>query len=500
MSLDRPWALALLAVPVLLLWLRLRAARPREAEASSLLVWSKVSPSDTLPAKPRPPLAAWIEALGAALIALGLAGPRGAGEGPEQKTRILLDHSASMHAKGPDGKSRLDAYFALYPADRVREEMAGAARYDEKDPAVAVPSMLRSEKERDQDRRIVLVTDHRWSQFPDDPPYLRTIGLGAPCFNAGITTASGVPLPDGRWRLFLTVEAFGAPGPVEGTLSLGKDASKITVQPGRPLEVVREVPSGASEARVTFKGDALPEDDSVLLWTAGGHAVSGHLEGVPENSPLVAALQAAGAKFPPRGAPEELKGPWSGGIHLLGDSVSVAVSWKSSDSGTFVKGEGVCTTGDGLMKDVHVDPSSTLGRRVGTCPTGPILKVLMVDQDGPLATVFTMVSHISVQHEDTVVHLGFVPGGTWVERDPSFVVFAKNLVEYAAGGPARIEATGLLDAKETREAAEGETFGDIKAAFEEAARPDPSSRASFAFPLLLAGALLLGSAWIAGRF
>ena len=88
---------------------------------------------------------------------------------------------------------------------------------------------------------------------------------------------------------------------------------------------------------------------------------------------------------------------------------------------------------------------------------------------------------------------------TWVERDPSFVVFAQNLVEYAAGGPARIEATGVLDARETREAAEGETFGDLKQALEEASLPDPAARASLAFGVMAAGAALLAAAWFLQR-
>ena len=93
------------------------------------------------------------------------------------------------------------------------------------------------------------------------------------------------------------------------------------------------------------------------------------------------------------------------------------------------------------------------------------------------------------------MYFAFQPGGTWAERDPSFVVFAKNLVEYAAGGPARIEATGVLDPEETREAAEGEAFGDLRKALEEAQAPDPATRRPWAVEFLAAGAALLLAAW-----
>lgn len=101
MSFEHPLALALLVVPAILLWLRRRADRPRAAEASSLLVWDRVSPSDTVPERPRPPLAAWIEAAGAALLVVGMAGPRGAVEAGPGTVLILLDTSASMSAKRP---------------------------------------------------------------------------------------------------------------------------------------------------------------------------------------------------------------------------------------------------------------------------------------------------------------------------------------------------------------------------------------------------------------
>lgn len=481
MSLDRPWALALLAVPVVLLWLRLRAARPREAEASSLLVWAKVSPSDTLPAKPRPPLAAWIEAAGAALIVLGLAGPTGSAPAvapPE----VVIDWTPSMGVHRSDGNELRGGALSDFAG-----LAAGGTRFGYIEKGLhfprEVPARLTAGK------RLVLVSDHRVPEFPDDPPRLRTVGVGSHCFNAGITAASGIPLPDGRWRLFLTVEAFGAPGPVEGTLTLGSNASKVTVQPGHPLEVVREVAVGTSEARIGFKGDALEEDDAVSLKPAGGRTVTCF----PNDTglvPLLKALEAAGAIVPwARVGGGGSQPPFQLGVSS--EVREVLIQFTGDLQGPIVKGADVVATEHVLANGVHVDPSSTLGARTGTpTPGTPVL----ADRDGPLVTTR------EEGPNRTWASFGFKPGGTWVERDPSFVVFAKNLVEYAAGGPVRIEATGVLDPKETREAAEGETFGDIAEALREASGPDPSSRSSWAIPLLLAGALLLAAAWFARSY
>jgi hypothetical protein len=390
-SLDRPWALALLAVPVLLLWLRLRAARPREAEASSLLVWSKVSQNDTQAARPRPPVSAWIEALGAAALALGLAGP-GTGGTP--------------------------------------------------------------------------------TPLPGSSPPPKAGG-----FNAGITVASGAPLPDGRWRLYLCVEAFGAPGPVEGTLSIGDVRETVTVAPGTPLDLVRDVPAGAAGARIEFKGDVLAEDDGVATSRLGGARVV--LGAARQDDPLARALLAAGAELS-RGGRRPLYLGLDGGDH--GRNIDIAVPLPLQEAGPELRGATVVASEDPLVRDVHVDPTATLGRRSGEAEGE---RPLLLDKDGPLAMVSGVGNSLRLS-------LAFIPGGTWVERDPSFVVFAKNLVEYAAGGPARVEATGVLSSAKTREAAEGTAPADDPV-------PSGSPRVSWAFHLLMAGALLLAAAWLALR-
>jgi hypothetical protein len=486
-SLDRPWALALLVVPVVLLWLRLRAARPREAEASSLLVWAKVSPSDTPSAKPRPPIAAWIEALGAAAVVLGAAGPFLEGTLPRSHVLVIRDTSPSMYtrAENPSGgdRNRLGVACAAQASTGISSQGPG-----EKDPVPAAIAASATEP-------VVVITDHRLPGLEDVPGRLRVIGIGKPTFNAGITAASGVPLPDGRWRLFLALEAFGVPGPVEGKLRIGAPEESITVAPGRPLEIVRDVPAGAAEARIEFKGDALAEDDIVAVKAVGGLQV--HCFPVDSGTWLVSmvrAMAAAGADV--QGGP----GGWESsrpGIRIWSESKHLYVRTLKGDEGAVVNGTNVSLTTHALARDVRVDPSSTLGRRIASEEQRGV--PVMVGLDGALVSVEEDMDGFTDGKKTTVVNVGFEPGGTWVERDPSFVVFAKNLVDYAAGGPARIEATGVLSSAETREAAEGETFGDIRAAFEEARRPDPAARASWAFALLLAGAVLLGAAWIALR-
>ena len=256
---------------------------------------------------------------------------------------------------------------------------------------------------------------------------------------------------------------------------------------------MREVAAGAKEARVEFPGDAMGEDDRVALRPRGGRSVSVEVPGELRGTPLVRALEAAGA--------EATDGEGEA-IHLLGREAGPGppstrfpgprVLCPRDAPGEDVLGESVVVGSHALVRDVHVDPTAILGKRAGTLQEG---ETLLADSKGPLVTVVTMAAPLDYPE----VRFGFLPGGTWVERDPSFVVFARNLVEHAAGGPARIEAEGILDPEETEEAAGGESFGDLRQALEEARLPDPSTRASWAPALLAAGAALLVAAWLATR-
>ena len=483
MTLDRPWALALLAVPIVLLWLRLRDARPREAEASSLLVWRRVAPADAAPSRPRPPLAAWIEAAGAALLVLGLADPGTEGPAPSS-VRALVDASPSMQARGADGRTRLEAVRAAISAGAVVEEAA--------DLEGRLPGALAA------GGPLVVVTDRRLSAFPDDPPRLAVVGVGERGFNAGITAGSGEPAGEGRWRLFLTVEAHGAPGPVEGRFLIGESSESITLTPGTPLALVREVPSRVAEASIAFPGDRLPSDDRVVLTAKGGELVEGMHPAYLRDSALPRALAAAGAELEwmTGGEPEILLRPAGS------EETALAVRLPShleAAAGPDVSGAAVVAAAHPLVRDVRIDPASTLGRRQGglvKIPAGA--DTLLSDGDGPLVLLESSSAHFGEGPRAGVVLL-FLPGGTWVERDPSFVVFAKNLVDFAAGGPARVEATGVLDPDETREAAEGEAFGDLAEALDAARRPDPAARMSIAPYLFAAAAAALAAAWWLAR-
>ncbi len=474
MILGRPWALLLLAVPVLLLWLRLRAQRPREAEASSLLVWKKVSAGEAAPTRPRPPLSAWLEAAGVLLLVVGAADPANPAPAPAA-VRVLLDTSPSMNAKRPDGKTRLEYAHSLLGGVDVRESRE-AERNLPALLAVGVP--------------LVVVTDHRLAEFPDDPPRLRVVGVGAPGFNAGITAASGELVRDGKWSLFLVLEAYGAAGPVEATLSGVGDRRTVTMTPGHPLDLTLDLDEPRFPrpfpASLAASGDVLDADDGLLFFPPGlgGGQVAAEVPERPELDALARALEASGARVG-RTSAEAAADARVGRIRLnLPESVG----------GEEVPGSSVVATDHPLVRGVQVDPAVTLGKRAGTVPVGiPIL----VDGKGPLATVEPGVPDRE-EIAPVTVHLAFLPGGSWVDRDPSFVVFVKNLVEHAGFGPPWI-STGVRSPVETREAAEGEAFGDLAMALEEARRPDPAGRTSTAAVLLFAAAGLLAAAWWCGR-
>ncbi len=483
MSLEHPLALVLLAVPAVLLWLRARAARPRDAEASSLLVWQRVSPVDTVPERPQPPLAAWIEAAGAALLVLGMAGPRGpAGEGPAT-VRVLLDTSASMSAKRPDGRTRIETARAIVAEYHTAVHVEVR---ESEDPASELAIWTAGGPP------VVVVTDRRLPNHGDDPPRLRVVGLGDRGFNAGITAISGVPLADGKWRLFLAIEAHGGGSVAGGTLRIDGKETAITLTPGRPLEVVREVPKGEFLAGLDFPGDVLAKDDIASVSPFGGARVVLDRDPDPRLDALARALLAAGAeggrvRSGPPGLYLRRSGPDAFDLAPQGE---VDLSIPAAADGADAMGREVVSTGEELVKDVRIDPSVTMGRRGDGGPSSA--RVLLSDGEGPLAWLADRPGGVSVR-------FGFVPGGSWVERDPSFVVFARNVVEYAALGPPRLIAEAVQNPRETREAAEGETFGDLRLAIEEASRPDPASRVSYAFALLLAGAAALAAAWLAMR-
>jgi hypothetical protein len=388
-----------------------------------------------------------------------------------------------MSARRPDGRTRLEAARALvaeYQTD-VHVDVRGSA-----DLARDLPPLLAAGPP------VVVATDHRLPGYGDDPPRLRIAGFGSPGFNAGITGVSGGPLPDGTWRALLTIEAHGGPGPAEGTLRIGGVESSITLSPGRPAEVVREVPKGDFLAGLDFPGDVLGKDDTASVAGFGGARVA--LDRDPDSrlDPLVRALEAAGAE-----AGRTRPGP--PGIHLVRTGTDrddlthqgeIDLAIPAAAGGKDVLGATAIASEETLVKEVRIDPSGTMGIR-GDCGP-PSARVLLSDGDGPLVWLEDRPGGI-------VVQFAFVPGGTWVDRDPSFVVLARNVVEYAALGPPRLVAEATQDPAETREAAEGETFGDLKAAIEEARRPDPASRTSYAVLLLMAGGGALAVAWMAMR-
>jgi hypothetical protein len=470
-TLGRAWALALLVLPAILLWLRFRAARPRAAEASSLLVWRKVSPAGEPAGRPRPPWSAWVEAAGAVLVVLALADPAVHAAAPGE-VRVLLDTSPSMHATDGEGRTRLEAARDIVLKYDTMIQESGR-------PEADLPAILAAGSP------VVVVTDHRLPGFEDDPPRLRIVGIGGGGFNAGITAAVGEPAGEGRWNLFLTIEAHGGSGPVEGTLEMMRvdgGPERITLLPGRPLEMTRVVQGDTVLGELSFPGDTWSFDDHLICAAEPvlPVVVRGDRDGPA--GPWIRALEAAGAG-------QGGGGTGDGIVSLATDAPSgnrvVTFRLPLDAAGGEVAGEGVVAADHHLVRDVRVDPSVLVGRRGALSPAG---EVLLADSEGPL---------LAYRGDTGVVEFGFLPGGTWVERDPSFVVLAKNFVDRLSGGPPRLEG-GHWDPRETAEAV-GESFGDLDAALREAALPDPAARTPLAVMLLLAGGVLLAGAWLGAR-
>ncbi|MHC4923516.1 MAG: BatA domain-containing protein [Planctomycetota bacterium] len=467
MTWERPALLVLLALVPILLWLRSRARRPRVAEASSLLVWRQVAHENPPPVTAHPPISSVLEAIAVALLVVGIAGPGLAVKRENAPLRAILDVSPSMKARGSDGVSFEDRA-------RAAAEAAGLTIVEAAQPLRVLPA----------EGPCLVLTDGVLDGLSSNSGRVRSIGFGERVLNAGILAASGVVLVGDRVQLHFVVAAHGGSGPVEAMLRLGRVSRRLTLQPGVPAEVVVEEylagGGGGFEAQLLLKGDAMPGDDRVIVRRVGGGAVT--FLGAAE--PLSQALRAAGATEtrPGDGVNVVLRGP--------GRTLKVLAMKGKGES---VAGRDVSGSSHPLMRGVRIDPQVTLGNRNARLEPGS--EVLLAAGGEPLMTFGNFPSGASERVAGLT--MGFHPGGTWVTNDPSFVVFAQNLVEWCAGGPDRIECLGLLDPAETRTS--GSTYGDVAAAAADLRRPDSGDQRPLAFPLLLVGALALGAAWLLER-
>lgn len=297
--------LALLAVPAIVaLHLFRRRFRPRVV--SALFLWAdedRTPMSGRRRDKLRTSVSLACELLAAILLALVLAGPRGCDGARGVHVVVCLDGSASMDARGADGRSaheegadlvreRVEALprgsrvslVASGPRPRV---LAGPAAYPEEAlgalerwrptaarhdlaPALALGLQLAG------GGTVLLVTDR---YAPDEaPPEVEIAAVGEPLDNVSIASATRTAARvEGarRERVFVTLASHAVVPKTVRTTLVGADgaqlapASDVELAPGARASLAFDLPDGAPSVEVRVEvqpgADALAIDDRAFL-------------------------------------------------------------------------------------------------------------------------------------------------------------------------------------------------------------------------------------------
>ncbi|MBL8861427.1 MAG: VWA domain-containing protein [Planctomycetes bacterium] len=293
--------LALLAIPAIVaLHLFRRRFRPRVV--SALFLWADEDRTPVAGRKRdrlRASTSLWLEVLAAALLALLLAGPRGCQGARGEHLVVALDGSASMEARGADGRTaRAEA--AELVAERIRalprgsrvsivasgprpRTVAGPAAFPEEAqaalagwhpsasrhdvaPAIALAQQLAGAG------RVLFVTDRH---APDEaPPGVEVAAVGEPLDNwaiAGATRSVERGESGRRERVFVTVASYASAQRTRHVRLLddaGREiapARPVVLAPGAREHLAFDLPAAAGPIEVRLDSDALAIDDAAFL-------------------------------------------------------------------------------------------------------------------------------------------------------------------------------------------------------------------------------------------
>lgn len=412
MTLARPLLLlALLSLPVLWLLARRRAVR-RETVVSSLLVWRRLglAPEPPRELRRRADRLLGLRLAVAALLSLGLAGPRLVpSEGPPSVV-VLVDDSASMTA------------FAAAAADAVaRVEAAapaGATLDVRRSPGLAGLAAALAEGPGD----VVVVTDHRPEGLPEDGRF-RAILVGAPVENVGIVSAWVVP---GDPPAFGAVVRSFASAPREVAVAGPGGSERFELAPGESRLVSGPAPEGRAEVRIE-PGDRFAFDDRVEVVLRPAAPVALAWRG-PDEPRLRAALSIGGVRFE------------AGAAAAVAYRVDPGADARLvvAPPGPRREPSGAPVGAGGLPADAVPPPGVTFGPVAELPPGGT---TLLYDGAGPLAV-----------DRDGTIFVAPDPGdpvSTWAE-DPSFPVFFAAVARRLGAVPARSEiVAGTVDPAES---------------------------------------------------
>lgn len=293
--------LALLAVPAIVA-LHLFRRRFRPHVVSALFLWAdedRTPVSGRKRDKLRASTSLVCEILAAILLALLFASPRGCDGTRGEHLVVALDGSASMDARGRDGRSAREEGLELVAA-RIRDlprgsrvslvasgprprTLAGPAAYPEEALAALAgwrPTAARHDLQPTValclqlvgSGQVLVVTDRH---APDDmPPDVELAAVGEALDNVAVASATRTTaLTDGvrRERLFVTIASFAtAPRTVHVAL-LAEDGRElaprkpVAIEPGARESLAFDLEANAAGVEVRIDADALAIDDSAYL-------------------------------------------------------------------------------------------------------------------------------------------------------------------------------------------------------------------------------------------
>jgi hypothetical protein len=301
---------ALLAVPAVA-WLHLHRRRHTERAVAALFLWEDTAPVDAS-GRVRQPLRTspsfWLELLAALLAALAVAGFDPLGGGRATHVVAVLDDSASMSARDPDGRSARDRALARLeqafddagrsarvtlvrsgvrpallcgPAALLPDARAALEDWQPAAPAHDLRPALVLARELAEEGEVLLLTDALPAEEPLDPG-LREEALGEALDNLALLDARRTTRPradtggDGGTagaaptdHIECLVRSF-ADAPREGVLTLAAADVILArrayrLEPGAARRLTLEVPSGTPAVTLALEPDALPLDDVAVL-------------------------------------------------------------------------------------------------------------------------------------------------------------------------------------------------------------------------------------------
>ena len=286
------WLLGLLLVPVIR-WLHRGGAQLRSVPVASLALWRKTVTAGPSAGERRPPDPAWRRrALAAALLSVALAGPRSAA--PVERLTLWVDDSLSMLTREAGGTrlgtglAKVAAELASRPGAEVEVRTLGNPwQRQDSLSSETIAALVRDAGQREPvkppagllhaDRRHWLLTDGADAEFlaaADGIGFSRVIRVGETTRNAGIVRLAARRSLGDRDRFDVELQVGNGGDTAEERVAvLSSESAEVTrasikLEPGASATMSAVAPMAAAVQARVEPGDALADDDTLMLDTS----------------------------------------------------------------------------------------------------------------------------------------------------------------------------------------------------------------------------------------